>query len=148
MTVRRPHNRTHSAWFTSVTWQLARGSRESAGSRVPSSISILRTACDASEAPPHTPVEGKAMVLRVDLHPIFRSDQDIDRAVREAIFKAAGSGEDRIEIICGKGSGKLKNRVLSLLRRPHVRKLCRNVVVDPENNGRLLVHVAAKQPPR
>jgi hypothetical protein len=80
------------------------------------------------------------MAITVDLHPIFRSDRDIDRAVRGAIFKAVGTGEDLVEIIPGRGSGKLKSRVLAALRQPHVRKLYRRVVADPDNDGRILVY--------
>lgn len=44
-------------------------------------------------------------MLTLDLHPIFRSDRDIERALREVIFKAASTREPVVEIIPGKGSG-------------------------------------------
>ncbi len=40
-----------------------------------------------------------------------------------------------VEIIPGKGSGKLKHRVLAMLRQPHMRKLYRNVQADAGNDG-------------
>ncbi|HVV11782.1 Smr/MutS family protein [Amycolatopsis sp.] len=79
--------------------------------------------------------------LTVDLHPIFRSDRDIDKAVRNAIFRAAGGNFPLVEIIPGKGSGKLKDRVLAMLRQPHLKKLYRRVEVAPGNDGVVLVHL-------
>ena len=78
--------------------------------------------------------------LTVDLHGIFRSDRDIDKAVRSAIFRAGRQNITLVEIIPGKGSGKLKNRVLAMLRQPHMLKLYRSVEADPGNEGRVLVH--------
>jgi dsDNA-specific endonuclease/ATPase MutS2 len=79
--------------------------------------------------------------LTVDLHPIFRSDRDIDNAVRNVIFRAAGEKVPLVEIIPGKGAGKLRNRVLALLKQPHLRKLCRRVEVAPGNDGMVIVHM-------
>ncbi|WP_326793575.1 Smr/MutS family protein (plasmid) [Streptomyces sp. NBC_00841] len=42
-------------------------------------------------------------MLTVDLHPIFRNNRDIELALRQAMFKAARSGETTMEIIPGKG---------------------------------------------
>jgi DNA-nicking Smr family endonuclease len=78
--------------------------------------------------------------LTVDLHGVFRSDRDIDKAVRAAIFRAVQQNITLVEIIPGKGSGKLKHRVLAMLRQPHLRKLYRSVEADPGNEGRVLVH--------
>lgn len=79
--------------------------------------------------------------LTVDLHPIFRSDQDIALAVRNALFRAAAQKVPLLEIITGKGSGKLKGRVLAMLRQPHVKKLYRRVEMAPGNDGMVLVHL-------
>lgn len=79
-------------------------------------------------------------MLSVDLHPIFRSDRDIDTAVRTAIFRAAREKIKMVEIIHGKGSGKLKRRVLAMLNQPHLKKLYRRLEVDDANDGRVLVH--------
>jgi len=78
--------------------------------------------------------------LTIDLHGVFRSDRDIDRAVRAAIFRAVREKVKLVEIIPGKGSGKLKHRVLAMLNQPHLRKLYRSVEADPGNEGRVLVH--------
>jgi DNA-nicking Smr family endonuclease len=80
-------------------------------------------------------------VLTLDLHPIFRDQQAIDRALRETLFKAAATGEDLVEIIPGKGSGALKKRVLAFLNQGHIRKLYARVETDQSNAGRILVHL-------
>jgi dsDNA-specific endonuclease/ATPase MutS2 len=77
--------------------------------------------------------------LTVDLHPVFRNDRDIDNAVRAAIFRAASEKLKVVEIIPGKGSGKLKRRVLATLNQPHLKKLYRSVETDASNDGRVLV---------
>jgi dsDNA-specific endonuclease/ATPase MutS2 len=79
------------------------------------------------------------VTLTLDLHPIFRSERDVDRAVRAIIFKAVRTGAELVVIIPGKGSGKLRGRVLAMLRQAHLRKLYRAIEPDPENAGRVLV---------
>jgi hypothetical protein len=80
------------------------------------------------------------VTLTLDLRPLFRSDRDIDNAVRQIIFKAAATKAERVEIIPGKGSGKLRARVLATLGQPHLKKLYRRYEVDPGNGGRVVVH--------
>jgi DNA-nicking Smr family endonuclease len=78
--------------------------------------------------------------LTVDLHPIFKSDRDIDNAVRSAIFRAVAQKVALLEIIPGKGSGTLKRQVLAKLAQAHLRKFYRRVEADSTNEGRILVH--------
>ena len=80
-------------------------------------------------------------MLTLDLHPIFRSDSDIDRAVRGILFEAVRTKAPLIEIIPGKGSGQLKRRVLALLGQKHLRKLYTRIETDATNAGRIYVHV-------
>jgi dsDNA-specific endonuclease/ATPase MutS2 len=79
-------------------------------------------------------------LLTLDLHPIFRSNRDIELALRETVFRAAATGVDVVEIIPGKGTGKLKRRVLAFLAQKHIRKLYVRVETDASNEGRVLVH--------
>jgi DNA-nicking Smr family endonuclease len=79
-------------------------------------------------------------ILTVDLHPVFRSDRDIDQVLRSALFRAAAQKVGLVEIIPGKGSGTLKRRVLAKLAQPSLKKLYRRVESDPGNEGRILVH--------
>jgi hypothetical protein len=85
--------------------------------------------------------------LTVDLHPVFRSDRDIDNAVRNAIFRAAAQKAALLELIPGKGSGTLKRRVLAKLAQPHLKKFYRRVEADSTNEGRILVHFGPPSPP-
>jgi len=78
-------------------------------------------------------------VLSVDLHAVFRNNRDIDNTLRTFVLRAAASGEPSAEIICGKGEGKLRARVLAYLRQPQVAKLIKSAAVDPDNDGRVVV---------
>jgi hypothetical protein len=78
--------------------------------------------------------------MSLDLHPIFRDQRAIDRAVREAVFKASATGVDVLEIIPGRGSGTLKRRVLALLGQRHLSRLYRRVEADAANEGKILVY--------
>ncbi|MFC9897682.1 Smr/MutS family protein [Nocardia sp. NPDC127579] len=81
-------------------------------------------------------------MLSLDLHPIFRSNRDIDTAMRQFLLRAAQSGEPVAEIIPGKGSGQLQRRVLTYLDQKHIRKLYVRREPDPGNSGRVLVYFA------
>lgn len=61
-------------------------------------------------------------MLSLDLHPIFRNNQDIDNALRTFGLRAASSGDAQAVIISGKGKAQLAERVPTYLRQPHVRK--------------------------
>jgi DNA-nicking Smr family endonuclease len=82
------------------------------------------------------------MKLTLDLHPIFRSDREVDLAVRNILFEAVRTHAAVVEIIPGKGSGRLKKRVLALLGQKHLRKLYRRVETDADNTGRVFVYFA------
>jgi DNA-nicking Smr family endonuclease len=82
----------------------------------------------------------RPMMLTLDLHPLFRSDRDIDRAVRQIVFRAAATDVELVEIIPGKGRGKLRSRVLALLGQPQLKRLYTRYEVDPSNQGRILIH--------
>ncbi|WNM36428.1 Smr/MutS family protein [Streptomyces sp. Li-HN-5-11] len=80
-------------------------------------------------------------LLTLDLHPIFRNNRDIDVALRQTLFKAAATGVDVVQIIPGKGTGRLKKRVLAVLAQKHLRKLYVRVETDATNSGRVLIHL-------
>jgi len=90
-----------------------------------------RDAAPRQEAPP---------VETLDLHPIFRNDQAIYRAIQQALFRCASTGVDVLEIIPGRGSGTLKHRVLAFLEQRQLRRLYARVEADPNNACRILVH--------
>jgi DNA-nicking Smr family endonuclease len=75
----------------------------------------------------------------LDLHPIFNRGQLIDAALDEAMDEAERSKASQLEIICGKGSGALKKRVLRYLDRKDVKARYHRVRKDPGNAGRVFV---------
>ena len=80
------------------------------------------------------------MTLTLDLHPIFRNEREVDRAVRAIIFEAVRTNATVVEIIPGKGSGQLKKRVLRFLDQKEIRALYHRVEKDSKNFGRVFVH--------
>ncbi|MFG2525230.1 Smr/MutS family protein [Streptomyces sp. NPDC048527] len=79
-------------------------------------------------------------LLTLDLHPIFRNQRAIDLALRDVIFKAVRTGETVVEIIPGKGSGRLRSQVMAFLGQKHIRKLYVRVDSGTANTGRIQVH--------
>jgi dsDNA-specific endonuclease/ATPase MutS2 len=80
------------------------------------------------------------MKLKLDLHDIYNSGQDIDRALRAIIDEAVRTKAPLVEIIPGKGSGQLKKRVLRFLEQPEIKGLYHRVEKDSKNFGRVFVH--------
>jgi DNA-nicking Smr family endonuclease len=78
--------------------------------------------------------------LTLDLHPVFNKGREIDAALRDAMDEAEAKKAKQLEIICGKGSGQLKKRVLRFLDQKHVRDRYHRVDKDPGNSGHLYVH--------
>jgi DNA-nicking Smr family endonuclease len=78
--------------------------------------------------------------LSLDLHPIYNKRELIDAALDRAITEAEERKAKELEIICGKGSGALKKRVLRYLDRKDVRARYHRVSKDPSNSGRVFVY--------
>jgi DNA-nicking Smr family endonuclease len=78
--------------------------------------------------------------LTLDLHPIYSQGDRIDAALREAMDEAEARKVKQLEIICGKGSGALRKRVLRFLEQKHVRGRYHRIDKDPGNHGHLYVH--------
>lgn len=79
-------------------------------------------------------------MLSLDLHPIFRNNRDIDQSVRTFIFRAYNAGESKVEIIPGKGGGRLREHVLAYLNQRHMKRFYKRVETDRSNSGRIVVH--------
>ncbi|MFG2526024.1 Smr/MutS family protein [Streptomyces sp. NPDC048527] len=86
-------------------------------------------------------------LLTLDLHPIFRDQRAIDLALRDVIFKAVRTGETVVEIIPGKGSGRLRSQVMASLEQKHIRirKLYVRVDSGTANTGRIRIHCKGRQ---
>jgi DNA-nicking Smr family endonuclease len=77
--------------------------------------------------------------ITLDLHPIFRDGARIDAALADAMDEAERRKATELEIICGKGSGALKKRVLRFLERKDVKARYHRITKDQGNSGHLFV---------
>ncbi len=78
--------------------------------------------------------------LVLDLHDIFNKGSQIEAALDDIMRQAVDKKIALVEIIPGKGSGVLKERVLKYLQQKHVRALYHRVEKDSKNFGRVFVH--------
>jgi dsDNA-specific endonuclease/ATPase MutS2 len=78
--------------------------------------------------------------LHLDLHDIYNSSAEIDKALKQKFDEAAAKKASSLEIIPGKGSGALKKHVLRFLERKDIKPLYHRVEKDSKNFGRLFVH--------
>jgi dsDNA-specific endonuclease/ATPase MutS2 len=78
--------------------------------------------------------------LKLDLHDIYSSGAEIEKALKQVFDEAVAKKAPVIEIIPGKGSGQLKKTVLRFLERKDIKPLYHRVEKDSKNFGRLFVH--------
>ena len=78
--------------------------------------------------------------LVLDLHPIHNRGEAIDAALNRIIREAVDKKIPLVEIIPGKGSGVLKERVLKFLQQKHIKAQYHRVEKDSKNFGRLFIH--------
>jgi DNA-nicking Smr family endonuclease len=78
--------------------------------------------------------------LTLDLHNIYNSGAEIEKALKGIVDEAAAKKAPLVEIIPGKGSGQLKKHVLRFLERKDIKPLYHRVEKDSKNFGRLFVH--------
>jgi dsDNA-specific endonuclease/ATPase MutS2 len=82
--------------------------------------------------------------LKLDLHDIFNRGSEIEAELNRIIAEAVQKRIELIEIIPGKGSGKLKEKVLKFLNQPHIRQQYHRVEKDSHNFGRIFIHFRHK----
>ena len=63
------------------------------------------------------------MKLKLDLHDIYNSGAEIEKALKQVFDEAVAKKAPVIEIIPGKGSGQLKKHVLRFLERKDIKPL-------------------------
>lgn len=80
------------------------------------------------------------MKLKLDLHDIYNSGPEIEKALKAKFDEAVAKKAPVLEIIPGKGSGQLKKHVLRFLERKDIKPLYHRVEKDSKNFGRLFVH--------
>ena len=78
--------------------------------------------------------------LHLDLHEIAKNAHAIETALNELIEEAVQKRVKSAEIIPGKGSGQLMQRVKKFLNRQEIKNQYKRVEVDTNNHGRLFVH--------
>jgi DNA-nicking Smr family endonuclease len=78
--------------------------------------------------------------LTLDLHEIFNRGEQIEAALNRIMREAIDRKIALVEIIPGKGSGVLKERVLKFLQQKHIKATYHRVEKDSKNFGRLWVH--------
>ena len=77
---------------------------------------------------------------KLDLHPIYNKGGEIDASLNNILASAWSKKLDFIEIIPGKGSGQLKEKVLRFFNRKDIRQKYSRLDVDNRNFGRIFVH--------
>ena len=81
------------------------------------------------------------MKLTLDLHDIYNSGPEIEKALKAKFDEAVAKKAPLVEIIPGKGSGQLKKHVLRFLEQKEIKAKYHRVEKDSKNFGRLFVHL-------
>jgi DNA-nicking Smr family endonuclease len=77
---------------------------------------------------------------KLDLHPVFNKGWQIDAELNKIISEAWSKKLEFVEIIPGKGSGVLKEKVIRFLNRKETRQKYSRYDVDNKNFGRIFVY--------
>ena len=88
------------------------------------------------------------MKLTLDLHDIYNSGPEIEKALKAKFDEAVAKKAPLLEIIPGKGSGQLKKHVLRFLekKRPSAKNM--RVEKPSKNFGTIKVHFNWNEPGR
>jgi len=78
--------------------------------------------------------------LTLDLHDIFNKGGQIEAALNNIVSEAIDQKIPLVEIIPGKGSGVLKERVLKFFQQKHIKSQYHRLEKDSKNFGRLWIH--------
>ena len=78
--------------------------------------------------------------LTLDLHDIFNKGGQIESALNNIVREALDKKITLVEIIPGKGSGVLKERVLKFFQQKHIKAQYHRLEKDSKNFGRLWIH--------
>ncbi len=77
--------------------------------------------------------------IHIDLHDVWNDETAVEERVDAALARAEHNKRKRLEIVCGKGAGKLKEFVLELLDRRGVPRR-HEVREDFAETGTVIVH--------
>ena len=78
------------------------------------------------------------MKIKLDLHDIYSSGRELERALTSAMEEAQAKKAKYLEIIPGKGSGQLKKYVLRFLEKEY-KGVYHRIEKDDKNWGRIFV---------
>ncbi len=78
--------------------------------------------------------------ITLDLHPIYNKGDKIDEELYNAFDEAEKKKAKELEIICGKGTGQLKKRILRFLDQKKIKQRYHRLKKDPGNFGRVFVY--------
>ena len=76
----------------------------------------------------------------LDLHDVFNKGITINAELNRVIAEAIEKKIALVEIIPGKGSSQLKERVLRFLAQPEIKSQYHRLEKDDKNFGRIFVH--------
>jgi Smr domain. len=77
---------------------------------------------------------------KLDLHPIYNKGGEIENSLKKILNEAWKKKLDFVEIIPGKGSGQLKEKVLRFFNQKSMRDKYSRLDVDNKNFGRIFVY--------
>lgn len=77
---------------------------------------------------------------KLDLHPVYNKGALIESGLNGILDEAWKKKLDYIEIIPGKGSGRLKEKVLRFFNSKEIRKKYSRLDVDNKNFGKIFVY--------
>jgi DNA-nicking Smr family endonuclease len=86
------------------------------------------------------PIIRRMAKLTLDLHDIFNKGEQIESALNRVVREAIDKKIATVEIIPGKGSGVLKERVLKFFQQKHIKAQYHRLEKDSKNFGRLWIH--------
>lgn len=78
--------------------------------------------------------------IKIDLHPIYNDSKKILAALENGVNDCVSKNIKTLEIIPGKGSGKLKEKVIRFLQQKHIKNQYHRLDKDSKNHGRIFVY--------
>lgn len=78
--------------------------------------------------------------IKLNLHHIYKDSRAIDDALQQAFNDAINRKIKEVEILSGKNSGQLLNKVERFLKQPHIKKYYQRINNDGKKLGKLVVY--------
>ena len=78
--------------------------------------------------------------IKLNLHHIYSDNRAIDDALQQAFDEAINRKIKEVEIVTGKNSGQLLNKVERFLRQPDIKKYYQRMSNEGKKLGKLVVY--------